>query len=127
MKRRLLVLVVGLSVFAGVWAAAASLSVNSSTLAAGTQTVGGCTATVNVAYTLAFSSGDYRVQSAVVSGITPAAACSGKTLSVTLRDGANNALGSGTVTAGATGTETVAISGTPLASSVAGVNVVFNG
>lgn len=113
--------------FAGVWAAAAGLTVTSQTLAAGGQTVGGCTTAVNVSYNVSFSSGDYRVTSVVVSGITPVGACSGKVLSVTLRDSGNNAIGSGFLTAGATGTETVTIAALPLASAVTGVNVVFNG
>jgi len=126
-RRRLIAFVAALVVFAGVWAAAASLTVNTATLAAGTQTVSGCTASVTVSYALTFTGGDYKVASATVTGITPAAACSGRTMSVTLRDGTNASIGTGSVVAGNTGTETVTIAAQPLASAVAGVNVVFNG
>jgi len=127
MRRRLLVIGLGLTVSVVTWAAAASLSVTSATLAAGTQTVGGCTASVNISYTLTFASADYRVASATASGITPAAACNGKTLSVTLRNSGNAAIGTGSLVAGSSGTETVTIAAQPLASDVTGVNVVFSG
>jgi hypothetical protein len=115
-------------VFAGVWAAAASLSVGSTSLAAGSATVSGCATSASVSYGLTFATGDYRVSTAIVT-IPVAGACTGKALSVTLRDTGNNAIGTGSTVAGATATETVTIttSPQPLASAVTGVNLVFNG
>ena len=59
MRRKLIIVALALTVFGAAWAAAASLSVGTTSLAAGTVTVSGCDTSVNTSYTLSFSSGDY--------------------------------------------------------------------
>ena len=101
LKRWLVVGVVGAVAFATVWAAAAALTVNSSTLGAGTTTIASCdTNGVDVSYTVAWDSTNkrYAVSTASVTNIMDA--CRGKTLSVTVQDSSNVSLGNGSNTVG---------------------------
>jgi hypothetical protein len=132
MKRILIAGLATIAVSGAVFAFAASLTVTSGSLGAGSAAVSSCTASATTAYNLgtATSSG-YPVSSVAVSGV--AAACQGKTLSVSLRDSSGNTvLGSGTATLPASctttcPTQTVTVSGSPSASSVANVDVAVNG
>ena len=98
--RLLAAIIVGVTVFTTVFAVAASLSVTSPTLGAGTATVASCdTDGVTTSYTVAYSAtaGGYTVANVSVSGIaTPG--CDGKTMKVTLVGSADASLGEQTVT-----------------------------
>lgn len=131
MRRWLLISLFGMTAFGTVWAAAAALTVNSSSLAAGNGTVTSCAGSaVTVGpWTTAYASGvpGYAVSSVSISIVTgDATACNGKTLSVTLFNGSNTSLGSGSTTV-ATGTTTynVTISGSPSAAAVTGTAVAI--
>ena len=128
MKKKLLIgLIAGSAVFAAVFGAAASIGgVSSTSLGAGNTTVASCdTDGVSTSYAVAFDAAGYKVSTVTVSGI--AAGCSGKTLSVQLVD-ANGALTNGAVSGAVDATsETLTLTGGPLASSVTGVHVVING
>lgn len=128
MKKKLLIgLIAGSAVFAAVFGAAASLgTVGSSTLGAGNTDVSSCDSDgVSTTYAVAFDAAGYKVSSVTVNGI--AAGCSGKSLSIQLVD-ANGALTGGAVSGLVDATsETLTLTGGPLASSVTGVHVVING
>jgi hypothetical protein len=131
MKRILLAGLATVAVSGAVFAFAASLTVTSGSLGAGSAAVSSCTSSVTTAYNLgAATSSGYPVSGVAVSGI--AAACQGKTLSVSLRDSSGNTvLGSGTATLPASCTTTcptqnVSISGSPAESGVANVDVAIN-
>jgi hypothetical protein len=128
MKKKLLIgLIAGSAVFAAVFGAAASLgTVGSTSLGAGNTDVSSCdTDGVNTSYAVAFDAAGYKVSTVTVSGI--AAGCSGKSLSIQLVD-TNGALTGGAANKTVGGTsETLTLTGGPLASSVTGVHVVING
>lgn len=92
--------IVALTVFASVFAVAASLTVTSPTLGAGTSTVASCDADgVSASFSVAYSAaaGGYTVTNVNVSGIaTPG--CDGKTMQVTLVGAADASLAEQTVT-----------------------------
>lgn len=128
MKKKLLIgLIAGSAVFAAVFGAAASLGgVSSTSLGAGNTTVAPCDADgVTTSYAVAFDAAGYKISTVTVSGI--AAGCSGKSLSIQLVD-ANGALTGGAASGpvGAT-SETLTLTGGPLASSVTGIHVAING
>lgn len=133
MKRWLLISIFGTASFGMAFAAAAALTVNTSSLAAGNGTVSSCASNaVTVGpWTTSYVAG---VPGHAVSAVSitlggagaDATACNGKTLSVVLRDGSNASLGSGSDTV-ATGTNTyvVSISGSPAASAVVGTSIAI--
>jgi hypothetical protein len=87
------------ALFAGT-AAAATLAVGSTSLSAGSATVSSCGVSSLVATRTVDNSGN--VTQVNVVGIP--AACSGETLSITLKDAAGVSLGGGTATIGSCGT-----------------------
>ena len=98
--RLLAAIIAGVTVFATVFAVAASLNVTSPTLGAGTATVASCdTDGVATSYTVTYTAaaGGYTVGSVTVTGIaTPG--CDGKTMKVTLVGSADASLAEQTVT-----------------------------
>ena len=91
MKRVGFVVLAGLAIFGAVYAFAASLTVNTSSLGAGSGTVASCNASAAVSYNTAYSAAipGYRVSTAPV---TSAVACANMAYRVTLT-GAGGALG----------------------------------
>lgn len=127
MKRLLVALVVGAVVFGSVWAFAASLTVNSKTLGAGSGTVASCNASANISYNTVYSSPlpGYKVTTAP---ITSAAACATMAYRVTLTDAANASLGEVTGTLDGTGAASPDFTSSNVpASSVVGVQLVISG
>jgi hypothetical protein len=132
MKRILVAGLATVAVSGAVFAFAASLTVTSGSLGAGSAAVSSCTSGVTTSYNLGTAtSAGYPVTSVAVSGV--AASCQGKVMSVSLRDSTGNTvLGSGTATLPASCTTTcpsqnVNVSGSPAASAVANVDVAVNG
>jgi hypothetical protein len=111
-------------VFGIVWAAAATLDIDTSTLAANNAPVGSCDADgVSTSYGTVFDDVTdlrFEVSSVTVSGIDPA--CNGLTLNVTLEAGAATVSASTPIDATS---ETVAVSGALAASLVDGVSVAI--
>ena len=135
MKKFLVPIAVGVVVFGGVTAFAASLTVNSKSLAAGNATVGACNSSAAATYTSTLATtgvnkGKYVVTGGFLStdGLNPSA-CKGLSFKVTLLDGSNVSLGEATGNlADPTGDATLDFSANPpLASAVAGVAVVITG
>jgi hypothetical protein len=134
MKRTLITISAGVLVFATVYGFAASLTVTSASLGAGTSAVAACQSTaLNVTYTPTYSSTipGYEATTVTVNGLDETAPkCGGKAIRVTLTGpGASNAsLGEQTATL-ATGvgtTQGFTFSGVS-AASVTGVHVVISG
>ena len=94
-------IIAGAATLGVVGASAASLGgITGNSLGADTAVIGGCDLDgVTLAYTNTYDAtlGRYQTTAVNVTGIAPA--CAGKTLSLTLKDGAGVALGSGTVAA----------------------------
>lgn len=123
MKRVLLAITVGLTVFGVVFGAAAGLNVNTSELASGTSTtVSGCDLEVSVAFGLA-ADDITSVTEVTVSGID-ATTCAGETLYVEVTDGTTT--GGGTAVVGAT-SEKVTLDAAVPAADVTVVNVTITG
>lgn len=123
MKRVLLAITVGLTVFGLVFGAAAGLNVNTSELASGTSaTVSGCDLEVSVSFGLA-ANDITSVSEATVSGID-ATACAGETLYVEVTDGTTT--GAGTAVVAGT-SETVTLDAAVPAADVTVVNVTITG
>ncbi len=101
--RLLAAIIAGVTVFATVFAVAASLSVTSPTLGAGTATVASCdTDGVTTSYTVTYTAaaGGYTVGNVTVTGIaTPG--CDGRTMKITLVGAGDASLAEQTVTLGA--------------------------
>ena len=99
-NRLIIALIAGLTVFATVFAVAASLNVTAATLGAGTGTVASCdTDGVSTSFATSYSASaaGYRVTTVSIDGIaTPA--CDGKTMKVTLVGAADASLAELTVT-----------------------------
>ena len=99
-NRMVVALLVGITVFASVFAVAASLNVSAATLGAGTGTVSSCdTNGVATSFDTSYSASaaGYRVTNVHVSGIaTPA--CDGRTMKVTLVGASDASLAEVTVT-----------------------------
>jgi hypothetical protein len=134
MKRALLTTLVGAIVFASIYALAASLTVSSSSLGAGSSVVAACQpGTVNVTYTPSYGSGapaGYRATTVTLNGLdTSAGGCGGKTAKATLTGpGASNAsLGEATGTVPNSGTTLDLTFVGVNASDVTGVHVVIAG
>lgn len=126
-RKRLAVAVVsGAVVFGFAFAFAAALDLGSQNLAAGDRAVTSCDPDGVVAtYAVGHSAAGYTVPSVTVTGI--ATTCNGQTVGVTLTDGAGASLGSGTATAGTTGSVTITLATPPLAKNVANVHAVIHG
>ena len=122
-KRIAASVIAGIAALGVVGASAASLGgITSNGLGADTAVVGSCdTDGVTLAYTNAYDAtlGRYQTTSVVVSGI--AAACAGKSLSLTLKDSGGVSLGAGTV-ASIVGTSATVSLGAPGANANAVVN-----
>ena len=130
-KKYLVPLGVGIVVFGSVTAFAASLTVNSSTLGAGNDTVDTCNTSANVSYTTALSATThlYEVTGTSVTTVagTPSA-CGDMAYKITLLDSSGAAVGSEIT--GTLGTNTGAATTTGLhldASSIEGASVVITG
>src|SRR5690349_13752234 len=88
-KKYLVPVGVGVVVFGSVTAFAASLTVNSSSLGAGTGTVASCNAAVDVSYTSAFDATAHAYELATTTVTTPGpvnpalAVCDGKSYKIT--------------------------------------------
>jgi hypothetical protein len=126
-KRVLIVGVLGVVVFGAVFAFAASLTVNSKSLAAGSGTVAACNASATVSYNTAYSSSlpGFQVTTAPV---TSSATCLNMPYTVTLTGAGNASLGSVTGTLTATGTASPDFTSANVnAALVTGVSVVISG
>jgi hypothetical protein len=126
MKRYLVPVLAGVTVFGAVTAFAATLNVSSSTLGSGEASVTSCNASAAVSYTTGYSASlpGYQVTS---TPITSAAGCVGKAFKVTLT-GASGVLGAElTGTLDASGSATPAVAAGVSAASVTGVAVVISG
>jgi hypothetical protein len=131
LKRALVGAGVATAVFGGVYGLAASLSVNSDSLGAGSSAVAACQAgTVSVGYTSTYSAAvpGYQATNVTLGNLdTTAGGCGGKAVKVTLTGAANGSLGEYTGTVPSSGsTMSLAASGIS-ASSVTGVHVVIAG
>lgn len=125
--RVLLPLVSGLVVFGAVTAFAASLSVTSKSLGAGTATVSSCNASAVVSYNTVYSATipGYKVSTAPV---TSAAACTGQAYKVTLTGAANASLAEVTGTLDSSGNATPDFTASNISAAlVTGVSVVITG
>jgi len=130
-RRRIAAAVIaGVATLGVVGASAATLGgVNSNSLGADVGVVGSCDNDgVTLAYTNSYDAalGRYQTTSVTVSGIN--AACAGKSLSLTLKDGANASLGGGTVASIAGTSAAVPLGGAGAnANAVVGAAVVIAG
>ena len=98
-KRLIIAGILGVTVFVTAFAAAASLTVTSNTLGAGTGTVASCDTNVATTFDTTYSAAiaGYKVTTVHVTGLaTPG--CDGKGIKVTLVGGSDNALGELTAT-----------------------------
>jgi hypothetical protein len=128
MKRIVGIIVAGVIAFSGVYALAASLTVSSNNLGAGTATVAACqSATLNATYTpLAYTAGTgYTTANVTVTGL--ASTCNSVPYRVTLYGSGRTSLGEATGTTPATGTTFTAAFTAASAASVTGVAVVLGG
>jgi hypothetical protein len=128
MKRIVGVIVAGVIAFSGVYALAASLTVSSSSLGAGTATVAACqSATLNATYTpLTYTAGTgYTAATVTVNNLQ--SRCYSVPYRVTLYGTGGTSLGEATGTTPATGSTFAAAFTAVSASSVTGVAVVLGG
>ena len=127
MKRLIIALVVGLVIFAMVYAFAATLNVNTKSLGAGGNAVASCNASANVSYNAVYSAAlpGYKVSTVP---ITSAAGCANMAFRVTLTGAANASLGEVTGNLDATGAASPDFSASNVAASaVTGVQLVITG
>jgi hypothetical protein len=129
-KRALTASLLGLTAFGAVFGSAASLGgLSSDTLGAGASVVASCdTDGVGVTYTRAYDSSGtpgYKVTAVTVTGV--ADTCDGQTLSVTLTDSGNSAVGAGSTTIPTSAATSHAVTVTPqsLVSAVVNAHVVI--
>lgn|SRR5437016_5166041 len=133
MKRALTALLVGAAVFAGVYGFAASLSVSSASLGAGTSSISACqSATLTASYAVSYDSTipAYKVGVVTVSGLdTTAGHCASKSFKVTLTNSSSTSLGEVTGTTPSSGTTFTAdfSSQGVSASAVANIHIVISG
>ncbi|MGA2282696.1 MAG: hypothetical protein ABSH07_03310 [Candidatus Dormibacteria bacterium] len=128
MKRVLGAIAAGVVAFSGIYALAASLSVTSDNLGAGTAVVAACqSATLTATYTpLAYTSGTgYTTSAVTVTGL--ASTCYSVPYRVTLYGSTGTSLGEATGTTPATGSSFSAAFTAVSAASVTGVAVVIGG
>jgi hypothetical protein len=125
-RRRVIAAAAAITAFGAVVASAATLGgITGATLGADTTVVASCDINgVNLAYTTAFSAGQYRVTGVTVSNID--ASCATNAIKVTLADASNASLGEATGTVG--GTSQALTFGSPVvAASVENAAVVISG
>jgi len=129
MNKKFLAPLAGLAVAGGIFASAATLGgVTTTGMGASTAVVASCdTDGVTLAYTTAYdaTTGTYRVSTVSVSGIAPA--CSGKNISVSLRNAAGTSSVSSTPTAVASTTAALSVSPTFDAAAVDNATVLIAG
>jgi hypothetical protein len=126
-KRVIIAAILGVAVFGAVLAFAASLTVNSKSLAAGSGTVAACNASAAVSYNTVYSATipGYKVSTAPV---TSAVGCATMAYRVTLTGAASASLGEVTGTLDATGAASPDFTASNVnAASVTGVTVVISG
>jgi hypothetical protein len=130
MKRTLIALCVGLILFAGVFAMAASLGgITSNKVGADNTAVTSCdTDGVATSYATAWDTTDkrYEISSVTVSGVSDT--CDGQTLSVSLTDSTGAQIGSGSlaIPTSAVTSHTVSMSTAPSAKLTEGVHVLIS-
>lgn len=127
MKRVIIAAILGVAVFGAVLAFAASLTVNSKSLAAGSGTVAACNASAAVSYNTVYSATipGYKVSTAPV---TSAVGCATMAYRVTLTGAASASLGEVAGTLDATGAASPDFTASNVnAASVTGVTVVISG
>jgi hypothetical protein len=133
LKRALTAALAGIVVFATVYGFAASLSVGSSSLGAGTTSVAACqNATLTASYAVLYDSSipGYKVGVVTVNGLdTTAGKCPSKAFKITLTNGSNTSLGEVTGTTPSSGTNFTAdfTSSNVSAANVTNVHVVISG
>jgi len=134
MKRYLIALLVGGTVFAGVYAAAASLSVGSNTLGAGNTAVAACqSGTLTAAYATSYAAAlpGYKVDVVTVNGLDTVSGtnCASKSYRITLTGASDALLAELTGTTPASGTSFTGdfSSSNIKAADVLGVHVVITG
>ncbi len=134
MRRMIVALLVGATVAAGVYAAAASLTVGSSTLGAGNSAVAACqSATLTASYATSYSASlpGYKVGVATVNGLDTVSGtnCASKAYRITLTGASNASLAELTGTTPASGTSfTVDFSSSNIkAADILGVHLVISG
>jgi hypothetical protein len=127
MKRYLVPIIAGITVFGAVTAFAATLNVSTQSLGSGNATVASCNATAAVTYTTAYASTipGYKVATAP---ITTAVACATKAYKVTLTGAANASLAEITGSLDASGNASPDFSASNISAAlVTGVSVVISG
>ena len=134
MKRYLIALLVGGTVFAGVYGMAASLDVGSGSLGAGNTAVAACqSGTLTASYATSYQSSlpGYRVGVVTVNGLdtTSGTNCASKAYRITLTGASDASLGEITGTTPASGTSFTAdfTSSNVAAESVTGVHITISG
>jgi hypothetical protein len=126
MKRLLLALLFAALAYTLALASAATLTVQNSSLGAGNGLATACDTDVTTTYQTSYTQTNGYVVSNVVVGNLDTAACTGKTIGVTLTDGSGNSLGSGTLAVPASGTTaTVPMSANTPAATVGKTFVVI--
>jgi hypothetical protein len=127
MKRYLVPIVAGVTVFGAVTAFAATLNVSTQSLGSGNATVASCNTNAAVTYTTAYSAAvpGYKVATAP---ITTAVACATKTYKVTLTGAGNASLAELTGPLDAAGAAAPDFSASNISAAlVTGVSVVISG
>ena len=127
MKRYLVPVIAGVTVFGAVTAFAATLNVSSQSLGSGNATVASCNTSAAVTYTTAYTATipGYKVATAPV---TTAVACATKAYKVTLTGAANASLAEITGSLDASGNAAPDFSASNISAAlVTGVSVVISG
>jgi hypothetical protein len=126
MKRYLVPVVAGVTVFGAVTAFAATLNVTTTGLGSGNATVASCNASAVVSYTTSYSAAlpGYQV---ATTPITSAIGCANKAYRVTLTGALNASLQEMTGNLDGTGAAAPAVTAGLLAANVTGVSVVISG
>jgi hypothetical protein len=133
MKRFVVALFAGGTIFGGVYGLAASMGVSSETLGAGTAAGAACqSTTLTPSYATAYDASipGYKVGVVTVNGLdTTAGKCASKSFKITLVNASNATLGEATGSTPASGTSFTAdfTSGGISASSVSGIHVLITG
>ena len=127
MKRYVVPIVAGVSVFGAATAFAASLTVTSQSLGSGNGAVASCNASATVSYATTYSASPYGYKVGTAS-ITSAAACATKSYKLTLTGAANASLAERTGTLDASGNASPDFTaGNILVANVTGASVVITG
>ena len=128
-KRLLIAILAGITVFASVFAMAASLGgITSSTVGADNTTVASCdTDGVTTAYTTGWDVTDKRYEVTTVTVAAVNDACDGKTLGVTLTDTTGAQIGTGTlaIPSSVATSHAVTLTTAPSAALTLGIHVVI--